>query len=97
MTVHVLLFARARDLAGQPRVEVSLENDATVADLENVFLYNLDDLAKIAEQNRAAREAEIGKCRAFSAERATSLWRQVEGRLQGGNPSAGFPQVKVEG
>ncbi|HNC23745.1 MAG TPA: glutamyl-tRNA reductase [Opitutaceae bacterium] len=71
--------------------------DATVADLENVFLYNLDDLAKIAEQNRAAREAEIGKCRALIAERATSLWRQVEGRLQGGNPSAGFPQVKVEG
>ncbi len=56
--------------------------DAAVADLENVFVYNLDDLAKIAEENRAAREAEIGKCRALIVERATALWRQIEPRLQ---------------
>ncbi len=70
--------------------------DPAVADLENVFLYNLDDLAKIAEQNRAAREAEIGKCRALIVERATALWRQVEPRLSGGNAANAFPQVKAE-
>lgn len=52
--------------------------DAAVAELQNVFLYNLDDLAKIAEENRAAREAEITKCRAIIVEKAEALWRHVE-------------------
>jgi glutamyl-tRNA reductase len=52
--------------------------DPASADLDNVFLYNLDDLAKIAEENRAAREAEIAKCRAIVAEKADALWRHVE-------------------
>jgi glutamyl-tRNA reductase len=52
--------------------------EAGVADIENVFLYNLDDLAKIAEENRAAREAEIAKCRAIAVEKSDALWRQVE-------------------
>ena len=56
--------------------------DPAVAELENVFLYNLDDLAKIAEENRAAREAELAKCRAIVADKATSLWRQVAGQVQ---------------
>ncbi|MBI4621858.1 MAG: glutamyl-tRNA reductase [Verrucomicrobia bacterium] len=51
--------------------------DAAVAEIDNVFLYNLDDLAKIAEQNRAAREAEIVKCRAIVTEKADALWRHV--------------------
>jgi glutamyl-tRNA reductase len=51
--------------------------DPAVADVENVFLYNLDDLAKIAEENRAAREAEIAKCRAIVSEKADALWRHV--------------------
>jgi glutamyl-tRNA reductase len=56
--------------------------DPAVAEIDNVFLYNLDDLAKIAEENRVAREAEIVKCRAIVAEKADALWRQVE-RLTG--------------
>jgi glutamyl-tRNA reductase len=48
-----------------------------VAELENVFLYNLDDLARIAEQNRAAREAELVNCRAIVEEKSAALWRQV--------------------
>ncbi len=51
--------------------------DPAVAGLQNVFLYNLDDLAKIADRNRAAREAEIAKCRALLTERAAALWQQV--------------------
>ncbi len=56
--------------------------DPGVADLENVFLYNLDDLAKIAEDNRAAREAEIAKCRAIVATKAEALWRQVAPQVE---------------
>ncbi len=55
--------------------------DPAVADLDNVFLYNLDDLAKIAEENRAAREAEIAKCRSMLDERAETLWRHIEGQV----------------
>jgi len=56
--------------------------EASAADLQNVFLYNLDDLARIAERNRSAREAEIARCRALLAERADGLWRQLEPRLR---------------
>lgn len=56
--------------------------EAGAADLQNVFVYNLDDLAKIADENRAARAAELAKCRTLLAERATALWRHVEPRLQ---------------
>lgn len=62
--------------------------DPTVAGLQNVFLYNLDDLAKIAEENRVARTAEIAKCQELIATRADALWRSVEPRLAaavGGN------------
>jgi glutamyl-tRNA reductase len=55
--------------------------DPSVAELQNVFLYNLDDLAKIAEANRAAREVETAKCRMLLSERAEALWHQIEPRL----------------
>lgn len=57
--------------------------DTAVAELQNVFLYNLDDLAKIAEENRVAREAEIVKCRAILSERAEALWKHIAPKLPG--------------
>jgi glutamyl-tRNA reductase len=60
--------------------------DPAVAEIENVFLYNLDDLARIAEENRAAREAEIAKCRAIDAEKADALWRQVAPQIEALSP-----------
>lgn len=69
--------------------------DPAVNGIENVFLYNLDDLAKIAEENRAAREAEIAKCRAIVSEKADALWRQVapqiEALAQQARPAADGP------
>lgn len=56
--------------------------DPGVADIQNVFLYNLDDLARIAEENRAAREAELVKCRAIVSEKAGALWRQVAPQVE---------------
>jgi len=68
--------------------------EAGVAGIDNVFLYNLDDLARIAEANRAAREVELVRCRALLAERAHALWRQVEPRLANLAPGGeGLPQV----
>ena len=51
--------------------------DPAVAQLSNVFLYNLDDLAEIAEGNLAQREAEVARCRAILAERTAQLWPAV--------------------
>jgi len=51
--------------------------DPAAAQISNVFLYNLDDLAKIAEENLANREAEVAKCRAILAERTAALWPAV--------------------
>jgi glutamyl-tRNA reductase len=51
--------------------------DPAAATLANVFLYNLDDLAAIAEENLAQREAEAAKGRAIVAERTAALWPQV--------------------
>lgn len=51
--------------------------DPATAALANVFLYNLDDLAAIAEENLARREAEVARCRAIIADRTAALWPQV--------------------
>jgi glutamyl-tRNA reductase len=55
--------------------------ESAAGSLQNVFLYNLDDLAKIAEANRAAREEEIARCRAILAHRADGLWSHVKKHL----------------
>ena len=64
-------------------IDLALPRDveAEAARLENVFVYNLDDLAKIAGENRAAREAEIVTCRTLLAARAETLWQQVQPQL----------------
>jgi glutamyl-tRNA reductase len=57
-------------------IDLALPRDveAAAADLQNVFLYNLDDLAKIAEANRTARQEEIARCKVMLAHRADGLW-----------------------
>ena len=55
--------------------------DPSASELANVFLYNLDDLARIAEGNLTQREAEVARCRAILAERTATLWPQVAQRL----------------
>lgn len=54
--------------------------EPAVAELQNVYLYNLDDLAKIAAKNLAAREAEVARARALAAEKAEALWQQIISR-----------------
>lgn len=66
-------------------IDLALPRDVEpdVATLENAFVYNLDDLARIAEHNRAAREAEVAKALALVGERADSIWRQVAPQASG--------------
>jgi glutamyl-tRNA reductase len=58
-------------------VDLAMPRDieTAAASLENVFLYNLDDLAAVAEKNRLARLAEAERCREVLAPRTDALWR----------------------
>ncbi|HTJ78853.1 MAG TPA: glutamyl-tRNA reductase [Rariglobus sp.] len=58
--------------------------DAAVAKLDNVFLYNLDDLAKIAKENLAARTAQVGRARIIVGDKAETIWKQIEAQAGGG-------------
>jgi glutamyl-tRNA reductase len=52
--------------------------DSAVASLGNVFLYNLDDLAHVAAQNRQARLVEAEAGRTALVPRIDALWRQLQ-------------------
>jgi glutamyl-tRNA reductase len=54
--------------------------DSAVEELENVYLYNLDDLSSIANQNLAARKTEIDHARAILKGHAWNLWLQLRRR-----------------
>lgn len=60
--------------------------DPAAAELENVFLYNLDDLAQIAAENRAARAAEVGRAQAIIADKAAALWKKIAPQVPGDSP-----------
>lgn len=76
-----LVAAAMKRRAARPLFLIDLalprDIDPAAAALANVFLYNLDDLAAIAEENLAQREAEAAKGRAIVAERTAALWPQV--------------------
>jgi glutamyl-tRNA reductase len=54
--------------------------DASVERVENVYLYNLDDLSSIANENLAARKAEIANARNILKRHAWNLWLQLRRR-----------------
>lgn len=60
------------DLAVPRDIEIQVSN------IPNVFLYNLDDLAEIANENLNDRIAEIDGCRQILQERAERLWSGLE-------------------
>jgi molybdopterin converting factor subunit 1 len=59
MTLHVRLFARARDLAGADRVAVDLPAGATVADLRRRLVALHPKLADLIPTCAAAVDAEF--------------------------------------
>jgi glutamyl-tRNA reductase len=80
-------------------IDLALPRDveSSAADLQNVFLYNLDDLAKIAEVNRTAREEEIGRCKDMLAHRADSLWTHVRQYLDSASSPRPNPAGRTPG
>jgi len=64
-------------------IDLALPRDIEprVADQPNVYLYNLDDLARIAEKNRHARQSETALCRQLLASKTDTIWRQITTQL----------------
>jgi glutamyl-tRNA reductase len=56
--------------------------EAICGEIDNVYLYNIDDLGTIAEANIDQRKAEVERSRPLLAERAERAWRSIEFRLQ---------------
>jgi glutamyl-tRNA reductase len=63
-------------------IAVPRDIERTCGELENVFLYDIDDLQQIASQNVAAREREIAGARAIIAEHAERFWCWFELNLK---------------
>lgn len=63
-------------------IDLALPRDIEpeVEDVENVYLYNLDDLSTIANENLEARKAEIERAREILKGHAWNLWLQLRRR-----------------
>ena len=48
-----------------------------VSQIDNVFLYNMDDVSAIANENLKSRVSEVDRCRGALARRAKKLWEQM--------------------
>jgi glutamyl-tRNA reductase len=63
-------------------IDLALPRDVApdVERVENVYLYNLDDLSNIANENLEARKAEIENARSILKKHAWNLWLQLRRR-----------------
>jgi glutamyl-tRNA reductase len=55
--------------------------EAGTADLDSVFVYDLDDLVRIADDNLASRRTAITRCREIAREKAANIWDRILSRL----------------
>ncbi len=78
---HAMVAAVMKRRRSRPLflIDLALPRDVEpeCANAADVYLYNLDDLAEIAEKNLAHRHAEVAKCKALLAQRTEQLWPAV--------------------
>ena len=61
--------------------------------LDNVYLYNIDDLSEIASENLTQRNAEVARCVAILEDRADRAWSSIRGFT--GGDAAGRAEFSV--
>jgi glutamyl-tRNA reductase len=81
---HAQLAEATGRRAGVPLFMIDLAVPRNVepaaAELKNIFLYNLDDLAAIANENLKNRQAAVDACRVTLAEKAKQVWESLGAR-----------------
>jgi len=60
-------------------VDIAVPRDIApdVEELDNVYLYNIDDLEAIVRENSRLREKELSRCNEIIARRATALMAKL--------------------
>jgi glutamyl-tRNA reductase len=60
-------------------IDLAMPRDVeeSVGELENVYLYNLDDVSAIANENLANRKSEVERCKDGLSIRAKRIWDQL--------------------
>ncbi|MEO0452647.1 MAG: glutamyl-tRNA reductase [Verrucomicrobiota bacterium] len=58
------------------------------ANLDGVYLYNLDDLAKVANENLQSRQAEIQRCHEYVHQESAEIWDKIRDRYEASADSA---------
>lgn len=53
--------------------------DPAAGEMDNVYVYDVDDLQQVAEQNREARRAELEKCMEIVDRHVERFWEWVQG------------------
>jgi glutamyl-tRNA reductase len=71
-------------------IAVPRDIDPTVAELPNVFLYNIDDLEAVVRENTKNREQELSFCNAIIEKRAAELMKRFD------SPFEKRPQEAIE-
>ena len=54
--------------------------EEAVTKIDNVFLYNMDDVSAIANENLKSRMAEVDRCRNILEKKAVRIWEQMIGQ-----------------
>jgi glutamyl-tRNA reductase len=63
--------------------------DPAVAELPNVFLYDIDDLEAVVRENTKNREQELAVCRQIILEHAAELMARFDSQFARRAPAAG--------
>ena len=78
--LHDVLRARRRRPMFFIDLGVPRNFDPALNDLQNVYLYNIDDLARVADDHRAEREREAERAEEIVRSEAEALWRSLSAR-----------------
>jgi glutamyl-tRNA reductase len=81
--VEAVTGRRRRDPLFVIDVAVPRDVEATVGDIEQVFLYNVDDLQSVVQENISRRAAEIARAEAIVAEEVAKFtaWQRSRGAI----------------